>query len=126
MKEQKPQFVKILKSQEKLLEQDNMTLEDALDRITEDKRFETIRVEEPDLFDWKPLPLIQFIMPTLGKKTIIRENKSLNLDKAPNEELTLNNFLFSAKDEREYTEKQLGKLKKRKCHLKMATIRSQI
>ena len=35
-----------------------MTLEDALDRIVEDRKFETIRVEEPDLFEWKPLPLL--------------------------------------------------------------------
>ena len=58
LKEQKPQFVKILKSQIPLLQQENMTFDDALDRITEDRRFETIRVEEPDLFEWKPLPLL--------------------------------------------------------------------
>ena len=126
LKEQKPQFVKILKSQEELFQQNDMTLEDALDRITEDKRFETIRLEEPDLFEWKPLPLLQFIMPTLGKKTIIRENKSLNLDKVPNESLTLKNFLFSPKEEREDTAIKLNKLKKRKCHIKIQTLRAQI
>ena len=96
-----------------------MTIDDALDRITEDTKFETIRVEEPDLFEWKPLPLLQFIMPTFGKKTIMRENKSLNLDKEPNEELTLRNFFFSSQEEKADTEKTLEKLKKRKCHLKL-------
>ena len=103
-----------------------MTIDDALDRITEDTKFETIRVEEPDLFEWKPLPLLQFIMPTFGKKTIMRENRSLNLDKEPNEDLTLRNFFFSSKEEKPETEKTLEKLKKRKCHLKLQTLRAQI
>ena len=99
-----------------------MTFDDALDRITEDKKYETIRVEEPDLFEWKPLPLLQFIMPTFGKKTIIRENRSLNLDKAMNEEFTLRKFLFSAKDEKEDTDTKLALLKKRKCDLKKKSL----
>ena len=81
LKEQKPQFVKLLHSQIAILQQENLTLDDALDCIVEDRKYETIRVEEPDLFEWKPLPLLQFIMPTFGKKTIIRYNKSLGLDK---------------------------------------------
>ena len=84
-----------------------MTIDDALDRITEDTKFETIRVEEPDLFEWKPLPLLQFIMPTFGKKTIMRENKSLNLDKEPNEELTLRNFSSPHRKKRQTQRKLL-------------------
>jgi hypothetical protein len=56
-------------------------MEQAFGCIKEDTKFETIRVEEPDLFGYHPLPLLQFIMPSFGKKTLIRENKSLNLDK---------------------------------------------
>ena len=69
-----------------------MTLEDAYNCITEDQKYDTIRVEEPDLFAFKPLPLLQFIMPTFGKKTLIRENRNLGLDKVPMPELSLNQF----------------------------------
>jgi len=58
LKEQKPQFVKILHSQIAILQQENLTIDDAIDCIVEDRKYETIRVEEPDLFDWKPLPLL--------------------------------------------------------------------
>ena len=95
LKEQKPQFVKILRGQTSLLQGENMTLDDALDCIVEDRKYETIRVEEPDLFSWKPLPLLQFIMPTFGKKTIIRFNKSLNLDKRRDEEFSLTQHYYS-------------------------------
>ena len=123
LKEQKPIFVKILKSQIPLLTQENMTFDDALDSITEDRRFETIRVEEPDLFEWKPLPLLQLIMPTFGKKTIIRENKSLGLDKAPEEDFTLNDFLFKKPEEKQDVETKLQKLEKRMCHIKQQTLK---
>ena len=70
-----------------------MTVDDAYNCITEDSKFDTIRVEEPDLFTYKPLPLLQFIMPTFGKKTLIRENKTIGLDKVPLPDLSLNSFL---------------------------------
>lgn len=35
-----------------------MTLDDAYSCINEDTKYETIRVEEPDLFQFKPLPLL--------------------------------------------------------------------
>ena len=65
-------------------------MEDAYNCITEDQKYDTIRVEEPDLFKFKALPLLQFIMPTYGKKTLIRENKNLGLDRVPLPELSLN------------------------------------
>ena len=73
--------MKILKKLISHFQQENMSLEDVYNCISEDSKYDTIRVEEPDLFTYKPLPLIQFIMPTFGKKTLIRENKSLGLDK---------------------------------------------
>ena len=106
LKEQKPQFVKILRSQIAILSQENMTFDDALDCIEDDTQYETIRVEEPDLFDWKPLPLLQFIMPTFGKKTIMRENRALGLDKKRNEDFSLNNFLFS--DDPDFTTRKMN------------------
>ena len=69
-----------------------MTVDDAYNCINEDNRYDTIRIEEPDLFAYRPLPLLQFIMPTFGKKTLIRENNSLGLDKVPLPELSLSQF----------------------------------
>ena len=124
LKEQKPQFVKILHGQIALLQQESLTLDDALDCIVEDRKYETIRVEEPDLFEWKPLPLLQFIMPTFGKKTIIRYNKTLGLDKRANEEFTLKDFLYT--DAPKTTDRMLSKLRKRNYNLKMANLKAQL
>ena len=101
-----------------------MTLEDALDCIVEDRKYETIRVEEPDLFEWKPLPLLQFIMPTFGKKTIIRFNKSLQLDRRADEDFTLKKFLFT--DDKKTTDRMMSKLRKRNYNLKMSNLKAQL
>ena len=113
--------MKILHSQIAILQQENLTLDDALDCISEDRKYETIRVEEPDLFEWKPLPLLQFIMPTFGKKTIIRYNKTLDLDKRQNEDFTLKKFLYT--DAPATTDHMLSKLRKRNYNLKMSNIK---
>jgi hypothetical protein len=89
--------MKILKKLATLLLQSNMTLEEGYNCIHEDQKYDTIRIEEPDLFRFHPLPLLQFIMPTFGKNTLIRENRSLGLDKMPLPELSLNQF-FSMKN----------------------------
>lgn len=94
LKEQKPQFMKILKKLVSHFKHENMTLEDAFNCIKEDSRFDTIRVEEPDLFQFRPLPLLQFIMPTFGKKTLIRENSNIGLDKTAQPNMSLNDFYF--------------------------------
>lgn len=104
------------------MQQENLTLDDALDCIVEDRKYETIRVEEPDLFEWKPLPLLQFIMPTFGKKTIIRYNKSLGLDKRANEDFTLNDHLYT--DDEETTNRMLKTLRKRNYNLKMSNLKA--
>lgn len=44
--------MKILRSQQPILEQENLTLTDAIGCIREDRKYETIRVEEPDLFKY--------------------------------------------------------------------------
>lgn len=89
--------------------------------IVEDHKYETIRVEEPDLFDWKPLPILQFAMPTFGKKTVIRRTRSLELDKHPNPDFKLKDYLFS--DDRQMTDNMLDLIQKRKCHLKIEKLR---
>lgn len=61
-------------------------------------------------------------MPTFGKKTIIRFNKSLGLDKRVNEEFTLKDFLYS--DEPKTTNHMLSKLRKRNYNLKMSNLKA--
>jgi len=86
-----------------------------LDCIREDIKYETVRIEEPDLFSYKSLPIIQFAMPTMSKKTIIRKNKNLNLDKGTDENFSLKKFLWS--DKRKFTDHMLTILKKRKVFI---------
>ena len=122
LKEQKPQFMKIIKKMVSHLQQENMTVDDAFNCINEDNKYDTIRIEEPDLFSYKPLPLLQFIMPTFGKKTLLRENRSLGLDKVPLPELSLNSFL-TMRDPDDNTHK-LKILKKRYCRFSSQKITS--
>lgn len=58
LKEQKPQFIKILRALVPQLTQANITLDDAIASISEDQKYDTIRVEEPDLFKFQPLPIL--------------------------------------------------------------------
>jgi len=109
-----------------ILEQENMNFEDAISCIREDKKYETIRVEEPDLFKYKPLPLLQFIMPTFGPKNIIKTNKSLGIDKSTNPDFTLKNFYFAEKDKAEFTKHKLDALKKRRCRLNEKQLRETL
>lgn len=67
---------------------------------------------------------MQFIMPTFGKKTIIRYNKTLGLDKRANEEFTLKDFLYT--DAPKTTDRMLSKLRKRNYNLKMANLKAQL
>lgn len=101
-----------------MLTQYDKTFDDAIDMICEDTRFETIRIEEPDLFEWHSLPLLQLIMPSCSKKTIIRENRTLGLDKNVHDDFTLNDYLFKRPETAADIETKLTKLQKRKCHIK--------
>jgi ATP-dependent helicase/DNAse subunit B len=58
LKEQKPQFIKILRKLITTLQQENMTIDDAYNCIQEDQKYDTIRVEEPDLCAYRSLPLL--------------------------------------------------------------------
>lgn len=58
LKEQKPQFIKILRKLITTLQQENMTIDDAYNCIQENQKYDTIRVEEPDLCAYRPLPLL--------------------------------------------------------------------
>jgi len=48
----------MLRSLEPRLASMNITIEDAISSISEDKKYDTIRVEEPDLFRYQPLPIL--------------------------------------------------------------------
>ena len=91
-----------------------MTVEDAISCIKEDNQFQTIRIEEPDLFIYKPMPLLQFIMPTFGNKTLIRDNKTIGLDKLRQPEFSLTPFYYSTDYEK--TNHMFKILKKRYCY----------
>ena len=123
LKEQKPQFTKILRELTEHFTQEGMTLDDAYACISEDNQFDTVRVEEPDLFQFRSLPLLQLIMPTFGKKTLIRTSQSLGLDRVKRPELSLNQYL-TVKDS-DVTNHRLKLLKKRNCrfsHERLKTI----
>ena len=47
-----------MRSQLAILQQEGISFDDAMDFIKEDNEFETIRIEEPDLFPYKPLPIL--------------------------------------------------------------------
>jgi hypothetical protein len=72
-----------------------LTLDDALAMISDDTEFETVRVEEPDLFKYQKHPILEFALPSLGKKTLVRKNKSLNMDRYPQKDFTLNKYYFT-------------------------------
>lgn len=61
-------------------------------------------------------------MPTFGKKTLLRENKSLGLDKVPLPELSLNSFLTMRNPEDNIH--KLKTLKKRYCRFSHSKITS--
>jgi len=105
--------MKILKKMTKHFLKEGMTNDDVYNCISEDTKYDTIRLEEPDLFQYKPLPLIQFIMPTFGKKTLIRENKSLGLEKMAQPSMSLNNFYFMRDPATDHN--RLQSLKMRHC-----------
>ena len=50
--------MKILKKLVHHFQQAGMSLDDAFNCISEDQKYDTIRVEEPDLFQFRPLPLL--------------------------------------------------------------------
>ena len=77
LKEQKPIFIKIVKNLLPLFEDKHgVTFEDLLDCLTEDKKYDTIRVTEPDMFPRRNLPIVQFTKPILGNFKV-QINKTL-------------------------------------------------
>jgi hypothetical protein len=63
-------------------------------------------------------------MPSLGKKTIIRQNKSLKLEREKDPSYSLNNYYFS--DDRDESNRQLKNLKRRMCKFNAQQLRSDM
>jgi len=59
LKEQKPIFIKIIKNLMPLFEEKHgLQFDEIIDCLQEDRKYDTIRVTEPDMFPKKNLPLI--------------------------------------------------------------------
>ncbi|CDW82611.1 leucine-rich repeat and iq domain-containing protein 3 [Stylonychia lemnae] len=109
LKEQKPMFIKILKQLMPLFEQkNNLKLEELVACIKEDNLFDTIRVAEPDLFEFKQFPLIQFVKPTILSRVRFSKNRQVI-----NEDFTLKSIFFSPI--KEITDHRWKVLLKRNC-----------
>jgi len=95
LKEQKPIFIKIVKKLMPLFEDKHgIQFEDLMECLKEDKKYDTIRVTEPDMFPRKPLPLVQFTKPIHGNFKV-QYNKSLPPDKFADPNFTLRDYIFS-------------------------------
>jgi hypothetical protein len=116
--------MKILKSLGSILAQENMTIEDATTCISEDTKYDTIRVEEPDLFKFQPLPILQFCLPTYSGKTLIRRNNNLGLDKYCREDFRVKDC-FTTRD-KDRTDHMLETLKKRNCKINPEVVKAEI
>ena len=59
LKEQKPIFIKIVRNLMPLFEEKhNIQFEELMDCLKEDRKYDTIRVTEPDMFPKRSLPLV--------------------------------------------------------------------
>jgi hypothetical protein len=100
LKEQKPIFIKIVKNLMPLFEEKhNIQFEELMDCLKEDKKYDTIRVTEPDMFPKRSLPLVQFTKPIHGNFKI-QFNKSLPADKFADKSFTLRDYIFSDKKQK--------------------------
>lgn len=94
LKEQKPTFIKLLKQLMPLFEhKNNLKFEQLIHLIKEDNQFDTVRVAEPDLFEYKNTPLVQFVKPSTASR--IRFNKSIPPERLASQDFTLMDFYFS-------------------------------
>lgn len=117
LKEQKPIFIKIVKNLMPLFEgKHGIQFEDLMDCLKEDKKYDTIRVTEPDMFPRRSLPLVQFTKPIHGNFKV-QYNKSLPPDKFSDPRFTLRDYIFS--DNKPLTDASLKILTNRSCHFNM-------
>ena len=101
----------------------SIKFEDLMECLKEDKKYDTIRVTEPDMFPRRSLPLIQFTKPIHGNFKV-QFNKSLPADKFADKNFTLRDFIFS--DDKPYTDKFLKILNNRSCHFNMEKLQKRL
>lgn len=94
-----------------------------MDCLKEDKKYDTIRVTEPDMFPKRSLPLVQFTKPIHGNFKI-QFNKSLPSDKFADKNFTLRDYIFS--DNKPKTDAQLRILSNRSCHFNMEKLQKTL
>ena len=124
LKEQKPIFIKIVKNLMPLLEgKHGIQFEDLMDCLKEDKKYDTIRVTEPDMFPRRSLPLVQFTKPIHGNFKV-QYNKSLPPDKFSDPRFTLRDYIFS--DNKPLTDASLKILTNRSCHFNMEKLQKTL
>lgn len=68
--------------------------EDLMEYLKEDRKYDTIRVTEPDMFPRRSLPLVQFTKPICGNFKV-QYNKSLPSSRLQDPKFTLKDFIFS-------------------------------
>ena len=97
--------------------------EDLMECLKEDKKYDTIRVTEPDMFPRRALPLVQFTKPIHGNFKV-QYNKSLPADKFADPNFTLRDFIFS--DNKPYTDNFLKIISNRSCHFNMEKLQNKL
>jgi len=112
LKEQKPTFVRLIKKILPLLESRGLSFESLTKSITEETRFDTVRVAEPDLFDFKKLPLTQLLAPSNMSR--LRFNQAIPKERWSSVKLV--SFYFT--EDKAYTDHFLERIKKRNCYVK--------
>jgi len=124
LKEQKPIFIKIVRNLMPLFEEKhNIQFEELMECLKEDRKYDTIRVTEPDMFPKRSLPLVQFTKPIHGNFKI-QYNKSLPADKFADKNFTLRDYIFS--DNKPKTDSQLKILSNRSCHFNMEKLQKTL
>ena len=124
LKEQKPIFIKLIKNLMPLFEDKHgISFEELMDCLKDDKKYDTIRVTEPDMFPQKALPLIQFTKPIHGNFKV-QLNKSLPPERFADPKFTLRDFIFS--DKKQVTDASLMILSNRSCHFNMQKLQNEL
>ena len=124
MKEQKPIFIKIIKTLMPIFEENHkIEFDDLMNCLREDHKYDTIRVTEPDMFPQCRLPLIQFVKPILGNFKV-QYNKSLPPEKFSDPSFTLRDYMFT--DNKPLTDAALKILQNRSCHFNKEALMNQL
>lgn len=104
-------------------EKHGLQFDELMDCLQEDRKYDTIRVTEPDMFPKRNLPLIQFTKPIYGNFKV-QYNKSLPPGTFSDSSFTLRDFIFS--DNKPVTDAALKILKNRSGHFNMEKLQATL